>query len=197
MTNRFGWQRSLRNVWHYVIDEKVVCGAKQSIAGGLVEKLHSSSGGHACLQCMTGALAYAQQVALSDAVVGEVVAAEKAEKVQKKAGNGPSFEPCVHHTPDAAGTVASELHGVCIFCWRDWWGAQKGENLRLRTLLWRAVRREARKQYTPSSTRPLWDRVGLIFGLGATMACELCRELGFDHTTGEELIPEKDVDDDQ
>lgn len=37
----------------------------------------------------------------------------------------PTFESCPHHTPNAGGTVASELHGVCIFCWRDWWGAER------------------------------------------------------------------------
>lgn len=28
-------------------------------------------------------------------------------------------EPCPHHTPNAGGTIDSELHGVCIFCYRD------------------------------------------------------------------------------
>lgn len=32
----------------------------------------------------------------------------------------PIDKPCPHHTPNAGGgSVASELHGVCIFCWRD------------------------------------------------------------------------------
>ncbi len=41
------------------------------------------------------------------------------------------YTPCIHRTPDAAGTVASELHGVCIFCWRDRLGAFVRENKRL------------------------------------------------------------------
>ncbi len=31
----------------------------------------------------------------------------------------PLDKPCPHRTPNAEGSVASELHGVCIFCWRD------------------------------------------------------------------------------
>ena len=54
----------------------------------------------------------------------------------------PLFEPCPHHTPNAGGSVASELHGVCIFCWRDWWAESRArwaeveaENERLRGAL--------------------------------------------------------------
>ena len=31
----------------------------------------------------------------------------------------PIDQTCPHVTADAGGAVASELHGVCIFCWRD------------------------------------------------------------------------------
>lgn len=31
----------------------------------------------------------------------------------------PLDKPCIHRTPNAEGTVSGELHGVCIFCWRD------------------------------------------------------------------------------
>jgi hypothetical protein len=27
--------------------------------------------------------------------------------------------PCEHRVPNAGGSVESQLHGVCIFCWRD------------------------------------------------------------------------------
>lgn len=56
------------------------------------------------------------------------------------------FEPCPHHTPNAGGTVASELHGVCIFCWRDRWGALKAERDALRFKVER-LRGNAAKTY--------------------------------------------------
>jgi hypothetical protein len=31
------------------------------------------------------------------------------------------FEPCGHVQENDAGRTASALHGVCIYCWRDWW----------------------------------------------------------------------------
>ncbi|KKM84394.1 hypothetical protein LCGC14_1299550 [marine sediment metagenome] len=41
------------------------------------------------------------------------------------------YDPCIHHTPDAGGSVASELHGICIFCWRDRLGVQVKKTLEL------------------------------------------------------------------
>lgn len=39
--------------------------------------------------------------------------------------------PCGHERPQAA----SQLHGVCIFCWRDRAGALRAENEQLKTIL--------------------------------------------------------------
>lgn len=56
----------------------------------------------------------------------------------------PLDKPCPHRTPNAGGSVASELHGVCIFCWRD-----RASVCQRAALLWR-VRLDELKASKPN-----------------------------------------------